>query len=213
MPDSDASKATVTARPVVKDAHVLSPVKEQALKQTRRNRLRWLAFELFILLALIALLVLHSFRLTSAPNTTYKVWSKSWVMIMLSVFFVVVAFSVFVTVYYYKVTLDWIRSPETTDQDAMDPRRRREKNKIKWSVFMASAQREREERELRRVRELQRPWISSRGRAAGRPARRTSESSQTTEEREVARPAPAWRRDRRVPRHPHHPPRRHRELP
>ncbi|KAI8326536.1 hypothetical protein GQ54DRAFT_1532 [Martensiomyces pterosporus] len=186
----------------------LSAVKEQALKKTRRNRIIWLSVELFLLLALLALLVLHSFRLNrNKSDNTYAVWSSSWVMILLSIVLVIVAFAVFITFYYYKTTLTWIRDPATTDGAVLNPRSR-EVNKVRWSVFRSGAQQSGEQgHELQ-----QRPWVSRQGRnsRAWRQMRAQQHRRQMMRDSSLSstmtassfsrggggprRPPPAWRR-------------------
>ncbi|KAJ2793487.1 hypothetical protein H4S07_007033, partial [Coemansia furcata] len=81
---SDNTKvATATAAsdvergPQVTFSEIVSVAKERALKRHRRRRVAWLSVELFFLVALVALLVLHSFRLSKdTGDNTYARWSS-----------------------------------------------------------------------------------------------------------------------------------------
>ncbi|KAJ2002299.1 hypothetical protein H4R26_003678 [Coemansia thaxteri] len=113
----------------------VSPTKKRTLKCVRRRCVAWLAVELFFLVTLLALLVLHSFRLSrNTHDNTYARWSSSWVMILLSVLLVVVAMAVFVTYYYFRTMLAWIRDPETTDAALLSPRSR-DAHRVGWQFL------------------------------------------------------------------------------
>ncbi|KAJ2251638.1 hypothetical protein GGI13_003733 [Coemansia sp. RSA 455] len=158
--------------PQVTFSEIVSVVKEQALKRQRRRRAAWLSVELFFLVALLALLVLHSFRLSrDTGDNTYARWSSSWVMILLSVLLVVVAMAVFVTYYYYRTVLAWIRRPETTDAD-LQRTQSQDAHRVGWRLLRPrpspqsvglSPYRQRTARNPRQS-ELQAPWVSPHGR-------------------------------------------------
>ncbi|KAJ2724908.1 hypothetical protein GGI07_001657 [Coemansia sp. Benny D115] len=104
---------------------LLSATKVQALQHVRRRRMLWISGELLVCLVMLALLVLHSFRLSNdRDDNTYARWSSSWVMVLLSVLLVVFGFALFVTFYYFRTVLAWIRDPATSDQDVVYQRSR-----------------------------------------------------------------------------------------
>ncbi|KAJ2843698.1 hypothetical protein J3B02_005186 [Coemansia erecta] len=45
-------------------------------------------------------------------------------MVLLSVLLVVFGFAVFITLYYYRTVLTWIKDPATSDEEVADPRKR-----------------------------------------------------------------------------------------
>ncbi|KAJ1668476.1 hypothetical protein IW140_000308 [Coemansia sp. RSA 1813] len=101
---------------------LLSPVKENALKRMQTRRVIWIGVEIVFFIVLLALLILHSFRLRNKANdNTYARWSSSWVMILLSVLMVVIALAVVITFYYFRTALSWILDSKTTDQDILNP--------------------------------------------------------------------------------------------
>ncbi|KAJ2322679.1 hypothetical protein GGI00_005856 [Coemansia sp. RSA 2681] len=129
-----AARSTEEA-PQVTFSEVVSTTKERALKRQRKRRAAWLLVELFFLVALLALLVLHSFRLSkNTGDNKYAQWSSSWVMILLSVLLVVVAMAVFVTYYYYRTVLAWIKRPETTDAD-LQGTRGQDAHRVGWGLL------------------------------------------------------------------------------
>ncbi|KAJ1840273.1 hypothetical protein LPJ70_004721 [Coemansia sp. RSA 2708] len=141
------------------DAGMLSAAKAQVLKQTLRNRLLWIAAELLLLVALLTLLIVHSFRLHHHDHNTYRRWSSSWVLILLSVLLVIIALAMFVTFYHFRARLAWIKSPETTDGAVKDS----QAHNVQGSGMRAF-------RFLRRNRTIepigplpgqQRPWLNS----------------------------------------------------
>ncbi|KAJ2866439.1 hypothetical protein GGH94_001558 [Coemansia aciculifera] len=160
--------------PQVTFSEIVSVVKERALKRQRRRRAAWLSVELFFLVALLALLVLHSFRLSKdTGDNTYARWSSSWVMILLSVLLVVVAMAVFVTYYYYRTVLAWIKRPETTDAD-LQRTQSQDVHRVGWrflrpqpstsrSVGLSPYQ-QRATRNQHLAECHQAPWVSPRGR-------------------------------------------------
>ncbi|KAJ2162888.1 hypothetical protein GGF46_000271 [Coemansia sp. RSA 552] len=125
LPLSSASDAKVEAVPQMTfSAELLSPAKTRALRQARRRRVVWISVELTLLLALLALLIVHSFRLHHKNDNAYARWSSSWVMILLSVLFVVVALALLVTFYHFRGRLAWMRDPDTTDDEVLNPQSR-----------------------------------------------------------------------------------------
>lgn len=117
----------------------ISPVKQQALRRYRLQRNIWLTMEIFFLAALLALLVVHSFRLSvDTGDNSYTQWTSSWVMILLSVLLVVVSITVFVTYYYFRTLLAWVRSPNTTDEHLLNPQTRASGHKITWRDMFKS---------------------------------------------------------------------------
>ncbi|KAJ2819992.1 hypothetical protein IWW50_005241, partial [Coemansia erecta] len=114
-------KKTEAVTQVTFDAELLSAAKTRVLRQTLRNRLVWTGAELVLLLVLLALLIVHSFRLHHKGHNTYARWSSSWVMILLSVLVVLAALVLFVTFYHFRTRLSWIRDPRTTDDALANP--------------------------------------------------------------------------------------------
>ncbi|KAJ1836891.1 hypothetical protein LPJ57_011603, partial [Coemansia sp. RSA 486] len=45
-------------------------------------------------------------------------------MVLLSVLLVIFGFAVFITFYYYRTVLAWIKDPATSDEDVVDPQKR-----------------------------------------------------------------------------------------
>ncbi|KAJ1965896.1 hypothetical protein GGI12_000468 [Dipsacomyces acuminosporus] len=168
-PKEQAAVSVVTvSEQSLADEAPLSATKEQVLKKTQLKRNIWVSVEVFLLLALVALLVLHSFRLDkNKSDNAYAVWSSSWVMVLLSILLVIVALATFITFYYFRTALAWIRDPSTTDEAVLSPTLR-ELNKVQWGVIrskLSSPQRHRQEQqEQRRHRQQVPPWISQQGR-------------------------------------------------
>ncbi|KAJ2747223.1 hypothetical protein GGI20_000744, partial [Coemansia sp. BCRC 34301] len=166
--EKSRAAAGSTEAPQVTFSEVVSAAKERAFKRQRIRRAAWLSTELFFLVALLALLVLHSFRLSkNTGDNKYAQWSSSWVMILLSVLLVVVAIAVFVTYYYYRTVLAWIRHPATTDAD-LQGTRAQDAHKVGWRCLRpqhSSRPAGQSPYRLSATSDLrQAPWVSPRGR-------------------------------------------------
>ncbi|KAJ2891197.1 hypothetical protein IWW38_003728 [Coemansia aciculifera] len=172
-------------------SEVVSTAKERALKRQVRRRAVWLSVELLFFVALLALLVLHSFRLSNNKgDNKYTQWSSSWVMILLSVLLVLVALSVFVTYYYYRTVLTWIRRPETTDAD-LQGARGRGAHRVGWKFLRPQhsarpAVEPTPRRHLATSYSRQAPWVSPHGRNS-RARRQMRAHQQRRQSRRAAR--------------------------
>ncbi|KAJ2851366.1 hypothetical protein IWW36_001133 [Coemansia brasiliensis] len=145
-------------------AALLSTVKEQALRRMLRRRLIWITIEVVLLLALLALLILHSFRLRNKNDNAYARWTSSWVMILLSVLLVVMALAVFVTFYHFRTRLTWIRDPGTSDSAVLHPQAHGE-TESGWARLkrLCGGSRGNESR-VQVHQPAQQPWLSAEGR-------------------------------------------------
>ncbi|KAJ2454583.1 hypothetical protein EV183_001454 [Coemansia sp. RSA 2336] len=142
---------------------LLSTVKEQALRRMLRRRLVWIAIELALLLVLLALLILHSFRLRNKDDNTYARWTSSWVMILLSVLLVIVALMLFVTFYHFRTRITWIKDPQTSDSAVLHPQAH-EEAETGWTRLRRLCGGGQDSSRAQEQRQMQQPWLSVEGR-------------------------------------------------
>ncbi|KAJ1829482.1 hypothetical protein LPJ56_000342 [Coemansia sp. RSA 2599] len=146
--EPETTTSLAVSRPQLDDL-LLSPAKARVLKKTRRHRLVWISVELLVCVVLLALLVLHSFRLNkNKGDNTYAQWSSSWVMVLLSVLLVIFGFAVFITFYYYRTVLIWIKDPATSDEEVEDPQKRHAHG-VGWRFLRPRGQRSGSQQEPR----------------------------------------------------------------
>ncbi|PIA13422.1 hypothetical protein COEREDRAFT_83530 [Coemansia reversa NRRL 1564] len=148
---------------IVFSTELRSSVKLRALRRVQRKRVVWISTELVFLAVLLALLIFYSLRLSKKNGNRYAKWSSSWVIILLSVLSVVVAYALFATYYYYGMRLEWIKDPETSDDVVLNPQAH-DAGGFGWRVICFRRQNQSRRQRRQWKQKHQPPWLQTQGR-------------------------------------------------